>query len=180
MTEDELQSIFSSLGNLTYVGQYFSSHPELLEDLLNISQDDSQAKSWRAAWMIDKIQEKHPDLIAPYFTRIAQLAMTTQNNGKRRHFLKIISLCAIPDEYTGTLLNYSIELFTDPGLPVAVRVHAMQVLYNIAEKEPDFTGELMQLIEHEIEYHGSAGISSRGRKLIKKLKEMSRVQTRKG
>jgi hypothetical protein len=45
----------------------------------------------------------------------------------------------------------------------------MQILFNIAQKEPDFSGELIELIEHEMEYHGSAGIASRGGKLLKKL-----------
>jgi hypothetical protein len=45
----------------------------------------------------------------------------------------------------------------------------MQILFNIAQKEPDFSGELIELIEHELEYHGSAGLASRGKKILKKL-----------
>ena len=67
------------------------------------------------------------------------------------------------------LLNFCLEVFTNAAEPVAVRVHAMQILYNIAQKEPDFSGELIELIENEMEYHGSAGLASRGKKLLKKL-----------
>jgi predicted nucleic acid-binding OB-fold protein len=70
------------------------------------------------------------------------------------------------------LLNFCIEVFTNAAEDIAVRVHAMQILFNIARKEPDFAGELIELIEHEMEYHGSAGISSRGRKLLKRLHEI--------
>jgi hypothetical protein len=94
---------------------------------------------------------------------------TTQNAGKKRHLLKLISLHDIPEERMADLLNYCIDVFTSPLEPIAVRVHAMQILFNIAQKEPDFAGELIELIRNEIEYRGSAGIASRGRKLLKKL-----------
>ena len=45
----------------------------------------------------------------------------------------------------------------------------MQILFNISEREPELKHELIQLIEHEIEYHSSAGIKSRGSKLLRKL-----------
>jgi hypothetical protein len=162
MTEHELQSIFNSLGNLHLVSRYFSDHPELLDDLITISVHDHHPKSWRAAWMIDKIHEHHPELIKPHLVQIAQFVLTTKNDSKRRHLLKVISLNDIPEEYAGSLLNYSLDLFTNAAIPVAVRVHAMQVLFNIALKEPDFSCELIQLIEHEIEYHATPGIASRG------------------
>jgi hypothetical protein len=83
--------------------------------------------------------------------------------------LKLISLNDIQEENMAVLLNFSIEVFTNAAEPVAVRVHAMQILFNIAQKEPDFSGELIELIEHELEYHGSAGLASRGKKILKKL-----------
>jgi hypothetical protein len=95
--------------------------------------------------------------------------MTTQNASKKRHLLKLISLNEIQQENMAALLNFCIDEFTNAAEPVAVRVYAMQILFNIAQKEPDFSGELIELIEHEMEYHGSAGIASRGGKLLKKL-----------
>jgi hypothetical protein len=73
------------------------------------------------------------------------------------------------------LLIFCIAVFTNSAEPIAIRVHAMQTLFNIAGKEPDFAGELTELIEHELEFHGSAGLVSRGRKLLKKLACRSEV-----
>ena len=39
----------------------------------------------------------------------------------------------------------------------------------LIEIEPEFKQELIQLIEHEMEFHSTAGIKSRGKKLLKKL-----------
>jgi hypothetical protein len=55
--------------------------------------------------------------------------------------------------------------------PAAVRVHAMQILYNTAVKEPELIPEILLIIEDELENHSTAGITSRGRKLIANLKK---------
>jgi len=69
------------------------------------------------------------------------------------------------------LLDFCIENLTSAKEPPAIRVHAMQILYNISEIERDFKPELLAIIEHELEYHSTAGISSRGLKIVKKLRK---------
>jgi hypothetical protein len=119
--------------------------------------------------LVEKIHEKYPNLILPYLAVMTDFVLITKKSGKKRHLLKLISLHDIPEEKMDILLNFCIDVFTNPTEDIAVRVHAMQILFNIAQKEPDFAGELIGLIEHEIEFHGSAGISSRGQRLLKKL-----------
>lgn len=169
MNENEIQTLIQSWENLAILVRYIADYPEYLNIIVTKALDDSQPENWRAAWMVDKIHDKHPELIVPYLPLMTDFVLTTQNHGKKRHLLKLIGLHDIPKEKMGILLNFSMDIFTSASEPVAVRVHAMQILYNIAQKEPDFSGELIELIENEIEFHGSAGISSRGKKLLKKL-----------
>ena len=169
IAENELSTLIQSWENLAVVMQYISEFPQHLDVLMTLVFDDRDPRNWRAAWMVDRIHEKHPELVTPYLPAMTDFVMTTHNAGKKRHLLKLISLHPVPEDRMVTLLNYCIDIFTDAVEPVAVRVHAMQILYNIAQEEPDFGGELIDLIENEIELHGSAGISSRGRKLLKKL-----------
>jgi len=124
--------------------------------------------------MVDKIHEKHPELVVAYLPEMTAFLLKTQNSSKKRHLLKLISLHDIPEEKMALMLNYCIDAFTNAAEPIAVRVHAMQILFNIAQKEPDFAGELIELIEHEIEYHFSAGLESRGWKLLVKLHQMGK------
>lgn len=172
LSEDELLALIQSWENLALVIMHISDHPEHLDALMKLALDDRQARNWRAAWMVDKIHEKHPELVIPYLPLMTDFVMTTHNAGKKRHFLKLISLHELPQEKMGQLLDFCIEILTSPIEPIAVRAHAMQVLYNIALKEPDFAPELIELIQHEIEYHGSAGINSRGKNIIKKLRQL--------
>lgn len=170
MNEDKLQSLILSWENLNLVVRHISDHPEHLDVLMKIALDDSQPQNWRAIWMVDKIHEKHPELVWPYLESMTNFLLTTQNSSKKRHLLKLISLNTLQEDKLGHLLNRCIDIFSNSAEPVAVRVHAMQVLFNIAQKEPDFSGELIELIEHEMEYHGSAGIASRGKKILRKLR----------
>lgn len=172
MTESEIRTLIQSWENMALMVRYIADYPEHLDIIMNKALDDSQPENWRAAWMVDKIHEKHPELVLPYLSAINSFVLTTKNSGKKRHFLKLISQYPLPEVNIALLLDFCINTFTNASEDVAVRVHAMQILYNIAEKEPDFSGELIELIEHEMEYHGSAGITSRGRKLLNRLHQI--------
>ncbi|HBL76160.1 MAG TPA: hypothetical protein DD458_13120 [Prolixibacteraceae bacterium] len=136
---------------------------------MNISMDDKLEGSWRASWLISKIHETYPDQLEPWLDQIIDFLQKTTDSSKKREFLKLISYYPVPEEKTALMLDYCIRHFTSASEPVAVRVHAMQILFNISEREPELKHELIQLIEHEIEYHSSAGIKSRGSKLLRKL-----------
>jgi len=176
MTEKELQEMVKHWENLYLIVDQIDKFPECAEMLIHIGMDESEPETWRALWMADRIHEKHPELIIKHLPALTDFVMKTKNSGKMRHILKLISLHDIPDSKLAELLNFCTDILTNAAEPVAVRVHAMQILYNIAEKEPDFSGELVNLIEHEIEFHGSAGIRSRGNKLISKLMSIQNQQ----
>jgi hypothetical protein len=174
MNEDEIKKLIQSWENIALLVRYVADYPEYLELIMAKTLDDSRPENWRAAWMVDKIHEQHPELVVPYLQAMTNFVLTTQNSGKKRHLLKLISMNEIREENLAVLLNFCIEVFTNAAEPVAIRVHAMQILFNIAQKEPDFSGELVELIEHEMEYHGSAGLASRGKKILKKLGKLQR------
>ena len=174
MTEEDIHNMIQSWENISLLTQYIADNPQHIGSILKKAMDDSNAENWRAAWMIDKIHEKYPEQIKPYLPAITQFVLATQNHSKKRHFLKLVSLHPIPEKDEALLLNYCIDIFTNSAETIAVRVHAMQVLYGIALQEPDFAGELIELIEHELEYHNSAGLTSRARKLLPKLYKIKR------
>ena len=176
MTKEELIEIIVSWENLPLVIHGFKNHPENFSVLAQVAMQSNHPKSWRAAWLMDKIHEKNPDLVTPFIPDMIQKIKTEDNAGKKRHFLKLISINSIPSEHQGFLFDYCLKAFTSAKEPLAVRVHAMQILYNISEKEPELKHEILAVIEDEMENHSSAGIISRGRKLAGKLKEQLRIK----
>lgn len=170
MTKDEMLELIISWENLPFLIEEVVNDLEKLTLLAEIAFYSSHPKSWRAAWLIDKIHERKPELIVPLINPMIQQVKTENDGGKKRHFLKLISLGEIPPEEQGFLFEYSLKVFTSAKEPLAVRVHAMQILFNISENEFGLKPEVLAIIENEMENHSSAGIVSRGRKLAKKLR----------
>src|SRR5690554_4180274 len=171
MTEQDLRTLLMAWENLDILAQDMITQDNHLQMLFNIALDDRNPENWRAAYIADKVNALCPERIAPYIeTMITSLTAGT-NSSLKRHFLKLISLHPIPEEHLSFLLNFCLDCFCSSSEPVAVRVHAMQILFNISEYEPDFKPELLEIIEHESELHTSPGILSRGRKLSQQLRK---------
>lgn len=171
MKKEELLEIINSWENLPLVIKEMTNHPDDYSQLIEIALYSPDPNSWRAAYLVDKINDNFPELILPYLEKMIQQLNYETHSGKKRHFLKLISMNTIPSEHHGFLVDYCLNTLKSGKEPPAVRVHAMQNLYNISEFEPDLKPEILAVIEHEIEFHATAGITSRGSKLIKKLRK---------
>lgn len=171
MTKEELFELIESWENLPYLINEISKNAEFYRLLIDIAINNSNQKSWRAAYLADKINDNNPDLLQPFLNEIIEQVKIEKNDGKKRHFLKLISMKELPVEQQGFMLDYCMKTFISARETLAVRVHAMQILYNISEKEPDLKPEILAIIEHEMENHSSPGIISRGKKLIQKLRK---------
>lgn len=161
--------LLESWENNDLVIQEIIMNPGYMKLLFDVALNSKHSKSWRAAWLADKINNNNPELIEPYLDLIISSLTPEASSSLKRHLLKLISLHPIPEKYISKILDYSLNCFSSASEPVAVRVHALQILYNISEIEPDFKPELLEIIAHESEIHSSPGITSRGKKLAKKL-----------
>ena len=168
-SEEELLGLLVAWDNLPLMISDLKTEPEKIDLLMNIALHSRHPRSWRAAWMADKINDDSPELIAPYIGKMITSLGNETSSSKKRHFIKLISLHQIPAACHSLLMDYCLNCFMSGDEPVAVRVHALQVLYNISEAEPDFKPELLAVIEHEMNLHATAGIRSRGTHLARKL-----------
>ncbi|MCY1720330.1 hypothetical protein OU798_08255 [Prolixibacteraceae bacterium Z1-6] len=171
MNDKELSELLDSWENIEIIARQLSQNPKDFDVLMNIALSHPEQRSWRAAYLADKIHDDYPECLQPYLHAIIKKLETENNASKKRHWLKLISMNKIEETYMSFLFDYCIETFTSGKEAVAVRVHAMQILYNISETEPDFKPEVLEIIKNEMEQHPSAGIRSRGRKLTQKLSE---------
>lgn len=171
MTKAELIDMIDSWENLQYLQKDLVGKPEMYRLLIEIAFYNANSKSWRAAYLVDKINDAYPKLLKPYLNEMIKQLKIEKSESKKRHFLKLISMHDLPLAQLGFLTDFCISVFTSAKVPVAVRVHAMQVLYNISEIQPELKSEILLIIEHEMENHFSAGILSRGNKIAKKLRQ---------
>ncbi len=171
MKRADFYTLLDSWENIHLLIDYLIEYPNEIGKLTDIGLNDPKKESWRAIWIIDQVHEKKPELVRPYIPLFIEALPFVSNESKLRHLLKLISLNPIPEDQLANLWDYGIKELTNASRPIAIRVHAMQILFEISESIPEFKPELIQLIEHHIEFHGSAGIQSRGRKLLRKLSQ---------
>jgi len=174
MEKENLLELIDSWENLAFAMREIVNHPESFSALMEIALYNPEQKSWRAAYLVDKIHDDYPELLLPFIEPMIEQLKTENNSSKKRHFLKLLSMNKIPSEHYGFLVDYCINALTSAKEPPAVRVHAMQILYNISEKETELKPEILTIIEHEMEYHATAGILSRGSKITRKLRKQLR------
>ena len=171
MSEEELIDIIASWENLPVMIELTAKNPDNYRLLVNVALYNSSELSWRAAYLVDKINVDFPDLLLPYLNAMVKQLEVEKSSGKKRHFLKLISQHPVDEKHFGFLVDFCLNTLTSEKEPIAVRVHAMQVLYNISEIETDLKHELLLVIEHEMEFRATAGILTRGRKLAAKLRK---------
>jgi hypothetical protein len=153
--------------NINMVVDMSLQRPELLDELWQFAIDTNPA-AWKAIWVMDKINDIRPDLIIPYLKPMLENVEHLKQSGQKRHMLKLLSLHPLPAEPTGGFIDYCFNILQSRTEPVASRVHTMQLLFNISEMIPEFKNELRIVIEDAM-FEGTAGIRSRGSKLLKSL-----------
>ena len=141
----------------------------LFNQLFSFIFSDNPKLAWRSCWIIDTASEEDPELMIDKIPEIISALSSTTNSSLKRHFTRILSRYQIPEIFQGTVIDQCFKLL-GPTEPAAVRVNAMQVLFNLAKGLPDLKGELSSVLESLIDEGGSAGFINRAVKLIKQLR----------
>jgi hypothetical protein len=154
--------------NADYIAHYIGSDAILFKELVELVFKANPLLQMRASWVISIITDKYPDLLKPYIKKLVNQMDLFEHSGIRRNLLRYISSIDIPSPLEGRLYDLCFLYLNSRSEPPAVKVHCMQVLFNIAQKEPDLKNELRLVIE-ELINHESAAIKSRSRHLLSKL-----------
>lgn len=167
MDFEAILSTFPGKEAAVLIAKEIANEPKLMPKLWGFA-TGSHERSWRATWLMDKVYDEAPELIRPYIPQMIQLIPNLECQSKQRQFLKLISAEPLPKKISGHFINSCFDLLISNATPVAVRVYAMQILFNFSQQEPDIKNELALVIE-EFMTDGSAGFKCRGKKILKKL-----------
>jgi hypothetical protein len=151
---------------IRYVGTDKKRFGELVKIFLG---DNYRLTQW-AGWPLSDIVKKHPELIRPHLRKMLKgVDRPKMHQAVKRNVMRLLQFIDIPDNLAGLAFDKAFKLFSDTGEPIAVRVFAMQVMADVAMKEPGLKNEVILAIEGDLPY-GSAAYISRARRLLKKLK----------
>jgi hypothetical protein len=143
---------------------------ERFDTLLNLTLFEKDPLAWRAAWILDGSDEQHPGLASPYLHKIIQNLPQLESKGALRSLLRLLCRFDIQEEDQGLLIDLSFGYLVSELYPVAVKVHAMQIIYKHTLIYPELKEELITVIEDQVE-NNSVGFKSRGKRIIRQLKK---------
>ena len=139
--------------------------------LLDYAFHEKDPLGWRATWVLDGCDEQHPGLASNHISKIARKLPELDSPGVQRSLLRLLCRYDIPEEDQGILIDLCFSYLVSELYPLAVKVHAMQIIYNHALIYPELKNELITVLEDQME-NNSVGFKSRGRRIISQLEKL--------
>lgn len=139
--------------------------------LLELAFHEKDPVGWRATWVLDGCDEQHPGLASNHISKIVRKLPDLNSPGVQRSLLRLLCRYDIEEEDQGMLIDLCFSYLVSELYPLAVKVHAMQIIYNHVLIYPELKNELMTVLEDQME-NNSVGFKSRGRRIISQLKKL--------
>ncbi len=120
-----------------------------------------------AAWALTVCNEQNSKLVVPYIPQLIENLPRFNHSGIVRMVLRTLLMSEIPESESGKLFDFCLKCI-DQKMPIAVIANAMDILFKIAEKEPDLKNELRFIFEEQL-LSEEKGIKSKANNILKKL-----------
>jgi len=164
MRLDEQLLVEMSRRNTEMIARYIGNDPKLFKEVVDLVFAGKQPLALRASWVLSVVTDKYPGLLEPYITEIISSLEKFDHPGIRRNLLRYIASNNVPEEEDGLIYDICCRYILSRSEPPANKVHAMQIVFNIAQKEPELKREV-RLVFEGLKDHESVAINSRLRKL---------------
>jgi hypothetical protein len=146
--------------------KYVGKDPVRFKELMKVFLAGEYRPVQRASWSVNYCVEKHPELAAPYFSKlIGILERDDVHTGVHRNILRMFQFLDIPKRYRGKLYDICTRFLDDPSRPVAVRVFALSVAAKIAGGEQTLLNELRLLAQKHLP-HTTVAFRVRARRVL--------------
>jgi len=172
--DKDLQAIINNMmsrNEAEWIATSAIENPAIFLKLFQYSSSSDKKLAFRASWTLTKVCDKYPELIYPYLAQIVETLNKIDNESALRSFLRIISLSEldkINSHHHGIVADYCFKVLNSGYAAIAVKAYSMEILFRLTMIYPDLANELSSSIRILME-DGSAGITSRGRAILKKL-----------
>jgi len=143
----------------------------LFGELLELSLHEKDPLAWRACWVLDGSDERNPELAQTYIPTIIKALPDLESRGTLRSLLRMLCRHEIPEEQQGLLIDLCFSYLVSELYPLAVKAHAMMIIYNHVLIYPELKDEFITVMEDQVE-NNSVGFKTRARNLIKQLEKL--------
>lgn len=143
---------------------------EKFKSLLDLALFEKDPLAWRAGWVLDGSAELHPEIGLNHLSQIIHKLPDISSTGTIRSLLRMLCRYEIHEKDQGILIDLCFSYLVSELYPVAVKVHAMQIIFNHALIYPELKKELVTVIEDQVG-NNSVGFKSRGMRVIRQLEK---------
>lgn len=146
--------------------------PEYLEDMYELLSDENQTVSWRAAWVCEKLSERHPSWFAPLRGDIIQRLLACTHDGSKRLLLSILYNIPVYPPIPIELLNYCLDHMLSPQESIGVQAVSVRLAYQLCKDVPELRQELRIILENTETDFYSTGVKTAVRNVLKRISKM--------
>ncbi|NEN24828.1 hypothetical protein G3O08_15100 [Cryomorpha ignava] len=148
------------------IGQ--TRNKKALANQIQFLTSDNIIDSQRAATVLHHASNLAPDLFLKHLDKLIAVIENPIHDSGPRMVMRVCMHIEIPEKHSGTIVNLAFQYLGNPKTPVAIKVNAMYVIANQANKYPELTTELKACIVNQYERELPA-FKSCVRKLSKQL-----------
>ncbi|PAW94011.1 hypothetical protein CKK33_11110 [Mucilaginibacter sp. MD40] len=147
-----------------------------INQLVDLTFHQNQQTGFRACWLLDSVMHLQPEKYAANVGYIISRMPEVTNPSCERHFARVLMLLTrstAPDNIREQLNNINLEQVVEkcfdwlinPGVKVAVKATAAEVLFNLTPRYDWIKEELANQMQFLMR-NGTAAIQARGKKLL--------------
>lgn len=127
----------------------------------------------RAAWVFYYVCDSAIELPQAYSQQFTDLLIADEwtHQAEKRGVAQTLGRLKLTEDQMGQLIDVCYANMLSGTEPIAIKVHCMQVLFNIVQVWPELAGELSTAIQSRMETEG-AGFRSRGKRILKALAKL--------
>lgn len=155
--------------NINRIAKAIGNDPEEFKKIIDIIYHAEPPLPQRAAWLLAAVNDNHPELLEPYLSKFINDIQKFEVDAIRRNMSVVLASHQIPKKLQGKLINVCFDLILSPTEKVAMKVHGMQCIANLAKEYPELIPELKSAIEDQLP-KTTAAFHARARMILKKLK----------
>lgn len=151
----------------------FILNKQNLNALIDLMTEEEHPINFRAAYLLDIINVKSPDLVDAYKDNLIEKLAYFGSDSVKRHVLKILATSkTLEAKRAVNLFDFCIRIILAPKEKVAAKVHAMQLMNSICMLVPDLKEEAIEVISSQTE-RNSVAFFARAKKVLVQLKKLS-------
>ena len=152
-----------------------------ITDLISITFHPDKNIAFRAAWILENLFLQQPESYLDNLEYLVSRVKDVDNPSCKRHYAKIVMHITSPKAPASIQQKLSeidlepvveqlFDWMIDPKVLTAVKVFASEAFFNLRSRYPWITEELTNQIQFLMR-DGTAAIQSRGKKLLKALRQ---------